>query len=122
MKGMDNTPNGMHEGSASQNSAPAVHTNTLMAVLSYLGILIIIPFITEAKNDPFVKFHMRQGFVLIISWVVAFILGMVPIIGLLATLLDLLLFILMIIGIVNAVGGKMKQLPVIGNWASSFNF
>ena len=44
--------------------------NTLMAVLAYLGILILVPFLTDAKKDPFVKFHLKQGVALIIVEVV----------------------------------------------------
>lgn len=105
-----------------------------MAVLAYLGILIIIPFIT-AKNDPYVKFHIKQGIALIILWVIIWILSFAigiflaiiqfPLFGLISLLFPLLWLlsvILVIIGIMNAATGKQKELPVIGSWGNKFNF
>ena len=91
-------------------------------MLAYLGILIIIPFLTEAKHDPFVKFHLKQGLVLLIGWVIAMVLYRIPLIGILAGILDLGLLILAIVGIVNAVSGKQSELPIVGGFAKSFNF
>jgi uncharacterized membrane protein len=97
--------------------------NVVMAVLSYLGILIIIPFLTDAKNDPFVKFHMKQGLVLIILWIIVGIVNsMLWRIFFIGTILNLGCFVLMIMGIINASSGKMQELPVIGKFASKFNF
>lgn len=91
---------------------------TLMAVLCYFGILVIIPLLTDAKNDPFVKFHIKQGLVLLIAYVIAGFIAWIPIIG---WLIWLALFILFIIGIVNASTGKEGELPVIGSLGSKFN-
>jgi len=97
--------------------------NNLMAVLCYLGILIIVPFVTEAKNDPFVKFHIKQGLVLIISLAVGMFIGIIPILGwIIAPLLMLFNLLMVIIGIINAATGKQKELPLIGGLAKNFNF
>jgi uncharacterized membrane protein len=97
--------------------------NTLMAILSYLGILIIVPFLTDAKNDPFVKFHIKQGLVLIISWVVGMFIGVIPVLGwILAPLFTIFNVVCLIIGIINASSGKQKELPLIGTIAKNFNF
>lgn len=98
------------------------HKNTGMAVVAY--ILFFIPLLTDAKNDPFVKFHVKQGLVLFIGWVIVWVIGwfisylLWPIIS----LLDLALFVLMIVGIINAVNGKTEPLPVVGKFADSFKF
>jgi uncharacterized membrane protein len=99
--------------------------NTGMAVVAY--IVFFIPLLTEAKKDPFVKYHVRQGLSLFITavvvWIVNYILVYIPIIGLmLSWLLSLFLLILLIIGIMNAVGGKKKPLPVIGEFGEKFKF
>ncbi|MCD6422236.1 hypothetical protein J7L13_02730 [bacterium] len=39
----------------------------LMAVLCYLGILVLIPLVLK-KSDPEVKFHIEQGLTLFVSW------------------------------------------------------
>jgi uncharacterized membrane protein len=95
------------------------HPNTGMAILAYLGILLIIPFLTEAKNDPFVKFHIKQGLVLLIIDVVGSFIFWVPIIG---WLLWLGVIVLVVMGIMNAAAGKQKELPIIGKFASNFHF
>ena len=97
--------------------------NTLMAVFAYLGILIIIPFVTDAKNDPFVKFHLKQGLVLVILEVVIVIVGSLPVLSwVLAPLLTLASIILSIVGIINAVTGKQNKLPLVGSIGDKFNF
>lgn len=106
-----------------------------MAILAYLGILIIIPFLTEAKNDPFVKFHIKQGIGLIMFWLIVWALSFVfeifiavlgipffGLTGLVSPLLYFVSFILMAVGIANAAAGKMKELPLVGSWGNKFNF
>lgn len=107
-----------------QQPAPqAVNNNVIMAVLAYLGILIIVPFVTDAKNDPFVKFHLKQGLVLVISEVIGIFIGVVPILGwIIAPFLMLFNLIMVILGIVNAATGKQKQLPIIGSIGNNFKF
>ena len=101
--------------------------NNGMAILAYLGILIIVPFLTDAKNDPFVKFHIKQGLVLIIAWIIMWFFQwfiiFIPIIGwLFSSVLWLGIVAFIIIGIMNAASGKTKELPIIGQFARSFNF
>ena len=93
--------------------------NTGMAIVAY--ILFFIPLLTEAKDDPFVKYHVKQGIVLLIIWVACGFFSRVPVIGWsLAPFLNLALFVLMIIGILSAAKGEEKPLPLIGKFAESF--
>lgn len=95
--------------------------NTGMAAIAY--VIFFLPLLTDSKNDPFVKFHVKQGLVLLVAWVVNMVVGMIPILGwILFPLVGILLFVLFIIGILNALGGKEKELPLIGKLASNFNF
>lgn len=100
-------------------TAPEIKDDTLMGVLCYLGPLVIIPYMT-ALDNPFVKFHVKQGIVLFGLEVVIYILGsmflfsgLYPII----MLLNLGTLIFTIIGIVNVVGKKEVALPLIGQFA-----
>src|SRR5271156_1780113 len=100
---------------------------SIMAVFAYLWILIIIPFLTDAKNEPFVKYHLKQGIALIIfdvvGWFVAVVIGWFPVIGwLIVWLWWLASFVLAIIGIINVLNGQEKELPWIGKYAKKFNF
>lgn len=97
-------------------------SNTLMAVLCYFGILVLIPFLTDAKNDPFVKFHIKQGLVLLIADIIASFIAAIPVIGwIVSPILWVILVILWIMGIINATSGKQTPLPILGQYAEKIN-
>lgn len=87
----------------------------VMGVLSYLGILVIIPFLM-AKDDAFVKFHIKQGVVLAVIEIVLWALsGMFWGFYFIISIINLATIILSIIGIVNVVQNKEKELPLVGS-------
>ena len=91
----------------------------VLSILGYLGILFLVPMLAM-PNNRFARFHANQGLVLFITWfacsIAQFALGYVPIIKWFTWILWLGPFVLMIIGMVNAGGGKAKALPLIGNF------
>jgi uncharacterized membrane protein len=92
--------------------------DTTMAIIAY--IVFFIPLLLGAKDDPFVKYHVKQGMVLFVTWMVAWFLGILPIMGgTLGMILSLISFVLMIIGIIGASRGEEKPLPVIGKYADN---
>ena len=98
-----------------------------MAIFAYLWILIVIPFLTDAKNDPFVKFHIKQGLALLIfdvvGWIVAAAIGWFPVIGwIIVWLWWLVSLVLVLVGIINVLNGNEKELPLIGQYAKNFKF
>ena len=110
------------EDDTAQFDEADVSSNKALGVLAYIGILVLIP-IFAGKDSKFARFHANQGLVLfvcelIVSVVISGILGNIPGIGfvfdIVGALLSIFGFVLMIIGIVNAAGGKAKKLPVIG--------
>lgn len=106
---------------ADSSTSSSVDNRALQAILAYIGILVIIPYLT-AKNDPFVKFHTKQGLVLLVIEIVIWAVGMtiwmlLPLIY----LLNLAVIILSIIGIVNVVNKREKALPLVGQFAKRFN-
>ena len=100
--------------------------NTGMAIIAY--ILFFIPLLTEAKKDPFVKFHVKQGFLIfaisVILWVIRAVLPWYWLwqLSWLFSLLGLAVLVLAIVGIVNAANGKQEKLPLIGQFADKFKF
>ncbi len=95
--------------------------NIGMAIVAY--IIFFIPLLTEAKNDPFVRYHVKQGLVLFIGYIIEMFVGAIPYVGwIISPLLGLFLLVLFIIGIMNALKGEQKPLPVIGKFAESFKF
>lgn len=96
-----------------------VQKNKVMGIIAYLGCLCFVPLIA-AKDSAFAKYHANQGLVLFLLWialyVVEMVLGMIgiPMIGMLMTAVRLGCLVLMVLGIVNAAGGKLKPVPLIG--------
>ena len=92
--------------------------NKLLAAISYIGILFLVPLLA-AKDDAFARYHANQGLVLFIANIAAaiagFILGFNPVNGIIvAWIIRIALLVLMILGIINALKGEMKPLPLIG--------
>jgi uncharacterized membrane protein len=111
---------------ATPRQAPA--NETVMGILAYLGILFLVPLIVS-KNDPFVKFHVKQGLVLFcLELIVSFVgygfgygfglLVFLPIVE----LLNLAILVFVIIGIINVANHQQKELPIVGHFASMFTF
>ncbi len=95
--------------------------NTGMAVVAYL--LFFVPLLTDAKNDPFVKFHVKQAIILLIGWLVSVIIGQVPVLGwAISFVMGVGILILLLMGIINALNGEEKPLPIIGQYAEKLNF
>ncbi|WP_455671624.1 zinc-ribbon domain-containing protein [Phocaeicola sp.] len=111
-----------------------IEQNKVMAILSYFGILVFIP-IFAAKGSKFARYHANQGLALFIAmigwWIVDYILtmllrsllwrglGLWEIYSLCGTVLNLVYIVftvLAVIGIINALNGKAKELPVIGKY------
>ena len=95
-----------------------IEKNKVWAAISYFGLLgIIVALVCEGKDSLFVKFHLNQSLCLLIASLVAMVIIMIPIIGwILAPLIWLVTFIFMIMGIINAVQGQVKRLPLIGDF------
>jgi uncharacterized membrane protein len=95
--------------------------NVVMLVLSYLGVLALIPFLTE-KNDPEVKWHSRHGLVLfgaeIIVWMgLMFMSFIVHFLFFLFPLFSLAVLILHVLMIVKAINGERLLIPGISQYA-----
>ncbi|MBE6686119.1 MAG: hypothetical protein E7591_02700 [Ruminococcaceae bacterium] len=116
-----------------------IEKNKIMSLFAYIGILFLIPMFA-CKDSKFARFHTNQGIVLCIFYVVAGVVtailealpvllfvfikavffkiifgALIGIIGLLAGVVNIALLALMILGIISAVTGKAKKLPIIGN-------
>ena len=95
--------------------AEDIEKNKVISALAY--IIFFLPLIVCA-DSPFGKFHANQGLLLLITGVGgSIILSFIPIIGwILLPLLSLAIFILAILGLINTINGKAKELPVIGKY------
>lgn len=94
--------------------------NIGLAIVAY--ILFFIPLLTEQKNDPFVKYHVKQGFLVFVAYIIVMIIGQILFLYWLTWLLNLAILGLIIVGIINAANGKEKPLPFIGQFADKIKF
>ena len=98
-----------------------------ISIFSYIGFLFIIPLFMK-RNSPFARFHANQGLVLfileiclsVVKRIVNFVfsisgLGFMNIpINFVFTIISILCLVLIVIGIMNLVNGRAKELPFIG--------
>lgn len=93
----------------------------VMALLSYVGPFVIVAYVTS-KDDSTVRFHIKQGFVLLAIEAAVWLLGALAFWPLwhIIKLIHIFTLVLSVIGIVNVVHGHEKELPLIGKYAKYF--
>ena len=106
-----------------------IKSNRLMAVLSYLSVLVLIP-VFAAKNSPYARFHAAQGVNLlilsvlwaIVSGIIGAIVGAIGAVvlsvlwGIVFWVITIALVLMMVIGILGALQGRARELPLIGGF------
>ena len=112
------TPNPeIDKDSSEQKDSPK---NTTMAFVAY--IFFVIPLLTDSKNDLFVKYHVKQSLGLLIAWIAISIFSIVPIVGwVFGPILAIAVLVLWFLGVLNALQGDQKPLPLIGEYAEKLN-
>ncbi len=101
--------------------------DVIFLILAYLGILALIPFFV-AKDNDYVRWHAKQGLVLIafeiVLWIVLMIIGFIPILNIIFAFLGLFIWlgilVLHIFCIVKALKGERWVVPVLGKYADKF--
>lgn len=96
-------------------TAEDIEKNKVISGLAY--IIFFLPLIV-CSESPFGRFHSNQALVLFITGVVgSIVLGIVPVIGwILLPFFSIAVFILGIMGLINGLNGKAKELPLIGKY------
>jgi len=98
-----------------------VESNKAMAIVGYvIPILFFVPLLSDAKNSPFAKFHANQQLNLLLAAIAVNIVGtIIPFLGwfIILPLGSIALIVIAIMGIINAVKGEMKALPLIGGFS-----
>jgi uncharacterized membrane protein len=86
----------------------------IIAYITFIGLIIAIVMNMEKKSE-FAKYHIRQMLGLVIAGIASSIVGIIPFIGWLISLVAVFLLLFMwIMGLINAVNGKMIPVPVLG--------
>lgn len=115
--GQTQTPPPQQEQPVNEADKQDIEKNKMMAVLAYLGILVLVPLLA-AKDSKFAKFHAKQGLILLIAWVISSVLAF----AFVGFILYVVCVVFSIWGIVNAATGKYADLPLVGNLAKKFKF
>lgn len=105
-------------GQPSGSSKPDEQQLKTISAVGYLGILFLLPYLMYPK-EKFAVFHANQSLILLIVVAAVNIVGgMIPFLGwfIVLPLGNLFVFVLFIIGLINALNGRMKRLPVVGGF------
>ena len=90
----------------------------ILSAIGYIGLLFLVPYLVKPK-DKFAVFHANQGLLLLIATVVINAIGsIIPVIGwfIILPLGGIFTLVLFILGIISALKGEEKRLPLIGNF------
>lgn len=90
----------------------------VVSAVAYLGILFFVPMVTNPKSR-YAMFHANQGLLLLIAGIAVQLIGwIIPFIGwfLILPIGGIFVFVLFIMGLVNALNGNTKRLPLIGGF------
>jgi len=95
-------------------------TVAIVAYLTLIGFLVPI-IIHSNKKTKLGAFHLRQMLGFILSWLAVIVLFFIPILGwLLIPVFYLGMLVLWVLGLIAAINGQMKPMPVVGplyqNW------
>lgn len=82
----------------------------ILAAIAYLWFLSIVMLVLK-RQDAFVQFHARQGLLLLIISIAGWIIP--P----LAWLVQIIVFVAIVYGFLQALGGKYWKIPYIGSLA-----
>jgi uncharacterized membrane protein len=92
--------------------AKDVEENKLLACLSYLSILCLVPLL-GARNSRFAQEHAKQGLILCVVWIVGSFIFWIPLFGWAATVI---VFIANLVALVRCVEGSFWEIPYIGKY------
>ena len=87
----------------------------IIAYITFIGLIIAFVMNNDKKND-FAKYHITQSLGLTLTGLALGVIGMIPILGWIIDLVGFFVLLYMwIMGVVNAVNGQEKPVPILGN-------
>ncbi len=105
------------ENSGNNSSGTGVDPKVIaiLAYITFIGWIVALVLNSNNKSD-LASFHLRQALGVILLFLVSSFVFVVPIIGWLAGMAGIVLaFVLWIIGLISAVNGEQKVVPVLGD-------
>ncbi len=103
------------------SSTPTLFERSIAAV-GYLGIFCLLPLLLH-RDSAFALHHGKQGFVILLTWVLLWIGAIVPIIGAVVWFFGSIgLLLLILFGMVQALYGNLWEIPILGAYAKKLDF
>ena len=110
-------PKPMNASMVPQFDKKDIEDNKVVASLSYVGILFLIPLLAK-RDSKYCQEHGKQGLVLFLVWMFGSLIYWFPIIG---WLLALAVFIINVMALVKCFSGEFWEIPVFGKYRSKIN-
>ncbi|MBC6990982.1 MULTISPECIES: DUF4870 domain-containing protein [Hymenobacter] len=117
------------EPTPTPSSSTASDQGRLLAIVSYLTVVgwLVSYFLNKEERSPLAAFHLRQNALLLLTGFALYVglqvLMFVPLIGWLISLcmlpLYLVLFAFWLLGLLGAINGQEKPIPILGLKAQS---
>lgn len=97
------------------------------AILAWIFPIGLIWYLVDEKmkKNKFAGFHVKQSLILFIAAVIINVIGsIIPVLGwfIILPIGNLIVFVFFLIGIIKAIQGEEKELPVIGKFGEKFKF
>ena len=90
---------------------PEPATKRALAMCLYVGLLpLIFGFAVRDKSDEFITFHLNQALIVTLGAIISALLSAVFV----GVVLGIFIFVVAIMGIINAYNGEKKEIPLIG--------
>lgn len=104
-----------------------VEQGKICAILAWFFPIGLIWFFVDEnmKKNKFAEFHVKQSLVLAIAAIIINVAGtIIPVLGwfIILPIGNLLVFVFFIIGLIKAIQGEEKELPIIGKFGEKFKF
>jgi len=99
-------------------------SNGMAFLITFLSIIGFIIYLVLKNKTEYTKFYAKQSLVVFIASVITGIIGEVvswiPVLGgIIKTGLSIIILVLWILSWVYALSGKMKKVPLVGNYADN---
>lgn len=85
-------------------------TTDIVAYITWIGW--IVAFLAGDKEAS--KFHLNQSLVIWLGFLISTAIGFIPVVGFVSYLINVFLFVCFILGLVYAIQGQEKEVPLLG--------
>ncbi len=88
-----------------------------IAIVAYLTIigLVVALVLNNEKKDLFAKYHIRQSLGLVLTSIALSLINVIPVLGWIVSMVGAFVLLFMwIMGLLNAVNGREKPVPILG--------